>query len=319
MLKEIEAKISELEAQLRELDGEPQEAVTEFRRNQLRRDIRELLKECRHLTPADRVYLARHAGRPGTKNFIDALFEDFFELRGDRQGKEDASILCGIARFHGQPVTVIGHRKGTSLEENLRYNFGMPGPEGYRKALRVMRQAEKFDRPVITFIDTPGAYPGLEAEAHGQGEAIARNLAEMSALKVPVVSVVTGEGNSGGALAIGVANTVMMLENAVYSILSPEGFASILWKDASRSNEACDLMKLTAQDLKQYGVVDEIIPEPLGGAHRNPSAVYQALDTALDAALTHLRRQNGAALAAHRYRKFRTMGSAFQMLPKEGF
>ena len=191
------------------------------------------------LTPAQRVALARHPERPGTADFIKHLFTDFFEQRGDRLCAEDGSILGGVALFHGKPVTVIGHRKGRSLEENLSLHFGMPSPEGYRKAQRLMLQAEKFRRPVITFIDTPGAYPGLEAEARGQAEAIARTLALSSRLTVPIVSVVTGEGGSGGALALGVGNRVLMLENAVYSVLSPEGFAAILWKDASRSDEAC--------------------------------------------------------------------------------
>ena len=181
-----------------------------------------------HYTPEEKVKIARDPGRPGTADFISALFTDFFEQRGDRQCREDGSILGGIARFHGRPVTVIGHRKGKNLEENLKCNFGMPGPEGYRKAQRLMRQAEKFGRPIITFVDTPGAYPGKEAEERGQGEAIAQCLALMSSLTVPVISIITGEGGSGGALALAVANRVLMLEHAVYSVLSPEGFASIL-------------------------------------------------------------------------------------------
>ena len=205
-------------------------------------------------TAAERVALARHPQRPNITDYIDGLFTDFFEQRGDRACREDPAILGGIALFHGRPVTVIGTRKGKTLEENLRCNFGMPGPEGYRKALRLMKQAEKFRRPIFTFIDTAGAYPGLEAEEHGQGEAIARNLFEMSRLTVPVIAVVTGEGNSGGALALAVADRVLMLENAVYAILSPEGFASILWKDAQRSGEAAELMKLTAPELKKLGV-----------------------------------------------------------------
>ena len=205
-------------------------------------------------TAAERVALARHPQRPNITDYIDGLFTDFFEQCGDRACREDPAILGGIALFHGRPVTVIGTRKGKTLEENLRCNFGMPGPEGYRKALRLMKQAEKFRRPIFTFIDTAGAYPGLEAEEHGQGEAIARNLFEMSRLTVPVIAVVTGEGNSGGALALAVADRVLMLENAVYAILSPEGFASILWKDAQRSGEAAELMKLTAPELKKLGV-----------------------------------------------------------------
>lgn len=262
------------------------------------------------LTAAERVALARNSARPGIADYLGALFTDFFELKGDRLCGEDPSILGGVALFHGRPVTVIGTRKGKNLEENLKYNFGMPSPEGYRKALRLMRQAEKFGRPVLTFIDTPGAYPGVEAEARGQGEAIARNLAAMSLLTVPIVAVITGEGNSGGALALGVADTVLMLENAVYSILSPEGFASILWRDASRSGEACELMKLTSHDLLELGVVDGIIPEPLGGAQNDPDAVFRRLDRALAEQLELLSKNSGSQLAAARYRKFRRMGIA---------
>lgn len=261
------------------------------------------------LTAAQRVALARHPERPGTAEFIEHLFTDFFEQRGDRLCAEDGSILGGIALFHGKPVTVIGHRKGRSLEQNLAFHFGMPSPEGYRKAQRLMLQAEKFHRPIITFIDTPGAYPGLEAEARGQGDAIAHTLALSSSLTVPVISVVTGEGGSGGALALGVGNRVLMLENAVYSVLSPEGFAAILWKDSSRSEEACEVMKLTAADLLQLGVIDKVIPEPPGGAHTDPQALYKALDAALVRELNSLAKLSGPALAAARYKKFRLMGS----------
>lgn len=269
-----------------------------------------ILRGCGALTPADRVFLARHPNRPHIDEIISALFTDFFEQRGDRQCREDAAILGGIALFHGMPVTVIGHRKGSTLQENLRCNFGMPGPEGYRKALRLMKQAEKFGRPIITFIDTPGAYPGKEAEERGQGEAIARNLMEMSGLTVPVIAVVTGEGSSGGALALGVANRILMLENAVYSVLSPEGFASILWKDSSRSGEACEIMKLTAQDLYRDGIVEEVIPEPLGGAQRSHTALFESMDEALKAHLVALCRMNGKALADQRYKKYRQIGEA---------
>ena len=267
-----------------------------------------------NLTAAERVAIARHPQRPNISDYIGALFTDFFECRGDRLCGEDAAILGGVALFHGRPVTVIGTRKGKTLEENLQCNFGMPNPEGYRKALRLMRQAEKFRRPIITFIDTSGAYPGLEAEARGQGEAIARNLYEMSRLTVPVVAVITGEGNSGGALALAVGNRVLMLENAVYAILSPEGFASILWKDAARHDEACELMKLTAPDLKALGVIDDIIPEPEGGAHLSPAVAFRQVDRFLVRNLTELSRESGAALAAQRYQKFRKMGAA---APKE--
>ncbi len=264
-------------------------------------------------TPAQKVALARHAGRPGTADYIQALFTDFFEQKGDRLAGEDAGILGGIALYHGRPVTVIGHRKGRNLAENQRCNFGMPNPEGYRKAQRLMRQAEKFGRPIITFIDTPGAYPGLEAEERGQGEAIARSLAVMSQITVPLIAVITGEGGSGGALALAMGNTVLMLENAIYSVLSPEGFASILWKDSSRSSEACDVMKLTAQDLKQLEIIDDIIPEPEQGAHTDPDAVFQAVDAALQKALSRALRISDPAV--HRQKKFRTMGTAFLQEP----
>ena len=260
-----------------------------------------------NLTAFQRVALARQPGRPGICDYIDALFTDFFAQRGDRLAGEDASILGGIALYHGRPVTVIGTRKGKTLEENLRCRFGMPGPEGYRKVQRLLRQAEKFHRPVITFVDTPGAYPGLEAEAQGQGEAIASCLALLSTLQVPVVSVVTGEGGSGGALALAAANRVLMLQNAVYSVLSPEGFASILWKDASRSAEAAEVMKLTAADLLQLGVIDAVIPEPEGGAQANPGQVFSLVDRAISRALSEIRQQGDCAAA--RFEKFRAMGS----------
>lgn len=264
-----------------------------------------LLEQCRSVTATDKVFLARHPKRPKIDDYIAALFTDFFEQRGDRQCREDASILGGIALFDRRPVTVIGHRKGRNLEENMTYNFGMPGPEGYRKALRIMRQAEKFGRPVITFIDTPGAYPGMEAEERGQSEAIAGNLAAMSRLRVPVISVVTGEGNSGGALALGVADRVLMLENAYYAVLSPEGFASILWKDPARRDEACEVMKLTAEDLLGFGVIDEIVEEPLGGAQRDHAALYRALHQSIARALDALCAVPVDALLHQRYDKYR--------------
>lgn len=259
------------------------------------------------LTASARVALSRAPGRPGTVDYIAALFTDFFEQKGDRLCREDPAILGGVALFHGLPVTVVGTRKGKNLEENLRCNFGMPSPEGYRKAQRLFRQAEKFRRPVFTFIDTPGAYPGLEAEAHGQGEAIASTLSLLSTLSVPVLAVITGEGGSGGALALAVANRVLMLENAVYSVLSPEGFASILWKDSTRSGEAAELMKLTSRDLTELGVADALIPEPEGGAQADPQAVFELLDRALSKALLEVE-QDGPC-AARRYERFRAMGA----------
>lgn len=273
--------------------------------------IDQVLAAGEKVSPMDKVLLARHLSRPKINEYIDALFTDFFEQKGDRLGKEDASIFGGIALFHGMPVTVLGHRKGSDLNESVKYNFGMPGPEGYRKALRMMEQAEKFGRPVITFIDTPGAYPGIEAEMYGQSQAIAKNLAVMSGLKVPVISIVTGEGSSGGALAIGVANRVFMLENAVYSILSPEGFASILWQDSSKKEQASKLMKLTAEDLFGLGVIDGIVNEPAGGVHRNPKAVYDALDRLLAQELKALKGKSGSELAKSRYQKFRKMDDLY--------
>jgi acetyl-CoA carboxylase carboxyl transferase subunit alpha len=264
------------------------------------------------LTPMDKVLLARHIQRPKIQDYVGALFTDFFEQKGDMLGKEDSSIFGGIGLFHDIPVSVVGHKKGSSLEENVQCNFGMPGPEGYRKALRIMKQAEKFGRPVITFIDTPGAYPGIEAEQFGQSQAIAGNLAAMSSLTVPVIAVVTGEGSSGGALAIGVADRVFMLENAVYSILSPEGFSSILWGDSTQKERASEVMKLTAQDLFGFGVIDGIVDEPEGGAHKNPPAVFAELDALLVRELKQLRGKSGAELARERYRKFRTMDEAYR-------
>lgn len=267
----------------------------------------QLLAQCADLSAADRVYLARHPKRPHIDNFIEHLFTDFFEQKGDHLYDEDASIYGGIARYKGMPVTVLGHRKGRTMEENIRYNFGMPRPEGYRKALRLMEQAEKFGRPIITFIDTPGAYPGMEAEEHGQAEAIARNLAAMSSLHVPVIAVVTGEGNSGGALAISVANQILMLENAVYSVLSPEGFASILWKDAGRHEEACEVMKLTARDLREAGVADHLIPEPLGGAQTDPERLYASLDIVLEKSLNDLLKLSPEEVRKQRQEKYRNI------------
>ena len=309
MVKEIDAKITEIDAEIERIKSE--EILDEAQLYVLKRQRHDLIKMCRDLDAHDKVYLARHKKRPKITDYIDNLFEDFFEQKGDALGKEDGSIFGGIATYRGVPVTVIGHRKGNDLNENIKCNFGMPGPEGYRKALRLMKQAEKFGRPIITFIDTPGAYPGLEAETNGQSIAIAKNLAEMSALKVPVIAVVTGEGSSGGALAIGVANSVLMLENAVYSILSPEGYATILWKDSTRADEACNMMKLTAQDLKGFNVVDDIVPEPVGGAHINPKVVYKSLDKYIKRELDKYAKMSPDELAKHRYKKFRTIDSDY--------
>ena len=308
MIKDIIEQTEALEQRIHTLSLTPEEVeanAEEIRR--LDQERTQLLAQCADLSAADRVYLARHPKRPHIDDFIEHLFTDFFEQKGDHLYDEDASIYGGIARYKGMPVTVLGHRKGRTMEENIRYNFGMPRPEGYRKALRLMEQAEKFGRPIITFIDTPGAYPGMEAEEHGQGEAIARNLAAMSSLHVPVIAVVTGEGNSGGALAISVANQILMLENAVYSVLSPEGFASILWKDASRHEEACEVMKLTARDLREAGVADHLIPEPLGGAQTDPERLYASLDIVLEKSLNDLLKLRPEEVRKQRQEKYRNI------------
>ena len=311
MIKEVLQQLEPLDAQIDALcsstdDAEMANTTTHAAElAELSAQENMLLQRCTSLTPEDRVFLARRPDRPHIGEIIDNLFTDFFEQCGDRQCKEDAAILCGIARFHGMPVTVLGHRKGTTLEENLRCNFGMPGPEGYRKALRVMKQAEKFKRPVITFVNTSGAFCGMEAEERGQGEAIARNLYEMSGLKVPVLCIMIGEGGSGGALALSVGNEVWMLENATYSILSPEGFASILWKDGRRAKEASGVMKITAQDLKALGVIEEIIPEY--GMADQPALI--SISRYMKRHIkTFLKKQNGKTgdqLAAERYQRFR--------------
>lgn len=249
------------------------------------------------ITPYEKVMLARDKDRLKITDYIDALFDDFLELKGDGIAGEDSAILGGIASFHGMPVTVIGHKKGATTEENIDCNFGMASPEGYRKAARLMKQAEKFNRPVITIVDTPGAYPGLMAEANGQANAIAENLALMSSLKVPIIAVITGEGSSGGALGIAVADRVFMLENAVYSILSPEGFASILWKDSKKADEAATLMKLTATELLNYGIIDGIIGEG--------SKLIINMDEMISRELTELTKLKEETLLKNRYKKFR--------------
>ena len=266
------------------------------------------LPETKPMTAYERVQASRASGRPTGADYIRTIFHDFIELHGDRRFADDSAIVAGVAWLRDMPVTVIAIEKGKDLTERFKRNFGSPMPEGYRKALRLMKQAEKFRRPIFTFIDTAGAYPGLEAEEHGQGEAIARNLFEMSRLTVPVIAVVTGEGNSGGALALAVADRVLMLENAVYAILSPEGFASILWKDAQRSGEAAELMKLTAPELKKLGVIDGIVREPEGGAQTDPSRTLWNLDRALTACLEPLLKESAVSLTERRYQKFRALG-----------
>ena len=267
--------------------------------------VKEQIKDS--LDAWERVQISRKKDRPVGTDYIDALFTDFMELHGDRYFKDDHAIVGGIAYFHGIPVTVIAQAKGKTTKENLDRNFSMPSPDGYRKALRLMKQAEKFSRPVICFVDTPGAFCGLEAEERGQGEAIARNLFELSGLKVPVLSVVIGEGGSGGALAMAVADEVWMLENAVYSVLSPEGFASILWKDSKRASEAAEVMKLTAGDLKRLGIIEQVIPEPEGFTDENMEGVCVDLDRRIAAFLENYTEYSADELTARRYDRFRGM------------
>lgn len=256
----------------------------------------------------DRVQVARHPDRPTSLDYIELLFEDFLQFHGDRTFKDDLAIVGGIASFNGRPLTVIGHQRGKDTKENVKRNFGMPHPEGYRKALRLMKQAEKFNRPIVCFIDTKGAYPGKAAEERGQSEAIARNLVEMAGLRVPVVSIVIGEGGSGGALALGVANHIHMLENSTYSVISPEGAASILWKDASLAKQAAEAMKITAPHLKEMGIIDEIISEVIGGAHRDKVAQAQYIEQVLQSSLDELVPLTEEQLVEQRYQKFRNIG-----------
>ena len=262
-----------------------------------------------HLTPIQRVQVARHPRRPYTLDYLSTIFTDFIELHGDRQFRDDPSIVGGWARIGGQSVMVIGHQKGRDTKENLKRNFGMPHPEGYRKALRLMQQAAKFSAPLVTLIDTPGAYPGIGAEERGQSEALARNIMEMAALPIPIVAVVIGEGGSGGALALGVADRILMLENSVYSVISPEGCAAILWKDASQRERAADALKLTAPDLQELGVIDEIIDEPSGGAHTDLDATGEALREALVRNLSELRKIKPDKLIRRRAEKFGKIGA----------
>jgi len=260
------------------------------------------------LTPWQRCQIARHHERPYTLDYIDTIFTSFTQLHGDRRFADDPAVVAGFALFDGDPVAVVGHQKGRDTNEKLRRNFGMPRPEGYRKAMRIMRLAARFRRPIISFVDTPGAYPGIHAEERGQAEAIADNLIEMSRLPVPIVVVVTGEGGSGGALALGIGDRVLMLEHAVYSVISPEGCAAILWKDQNRAEDAAKSLRLTARDLKQFGVVDEVLPEPPGGAHMDPRSTAETVDAAIRRHLRHLRKMKVEALLARRYKKYRALG-----------
>lgn len=269
---------------------------------------KEVRKVFEHLTPWQRVQVARHPLRPYTLDYVNYLMEGFVELHGDRHFADDHAIITGLARFRNQNVCVIGHQKGRDTKENLMRSFGSAHPEGYRKAMRIMHLAERFSLPIVSFIDTPGAYPGIGAEERGQAEAIAFNLKEMSELKVPVVVIVIGEGGSGGALGIGVGDHIAVMENAYYSVISPEGCAAILWKDNARSPEAAQVLKLTAQDLLEFGVIDEVVKEPLGGAHRDFETTANSLGDTIERALKRLCKLSAKDLVEKRYQKFRTIG-----------
>ena len=301
-LLELENRIAELRA-----SEEPLEARDEIAKLE-ERLARQQQRVYSSLTAWQRAQIARHPKRPHTLDLVNLLLEDWVELHGDRVFGDDKAIVGGLATFDGEPVVLIGHQKGRDTRENIARNFGMPHPEGYRKALRLMQFAAKFGKPIITFIDTPGAYPGLGAEDRGQAEAIARNLREMAGLPTPVICVVTGEGGSGGALAIGVGNRVLMLEYAIYSVISPEGCAAILWGDAAKAPEAAELMRVTAPDLLKLGVIDAIVPEPVGGAHRNWEATAASLRTALRDQLWQLKSKSEAELIEERHEKFRRIG-----------
>ncbi|WP_226535392.1 acetyl-CoA carboxylase carboxyl transferase subunit alpha [Fictibacillus halophilus] len=303
-IHELEKKIAELKSFMEEKDIDLTDEIQRLE-EKLSRLENSTYSE---MKPWDRVQIARHAERPTTLDYISYLFTDFIELHGDRLFGDDEAIVGGVAFYKDLPVTVIGHQRGKDTKENLRRNFGMPHPEGYRKALRLMKQAEKFNRPIICFIDTKGAYPGKAAEERGQSEAIARNLVEMAGLTVPVICIVIGEGGSGGALALGVGNYVHMLENSTYSVISPEGAAAILWKDASQAKKAAESMKITAPDLKELGIIDEIIEEVKGGAHKDPKRQAEVIDSVLESSLNKLLSMSQDELIEQRYEKYKKIG-----------
>ncbi len=297
--------------ELRRLSGDG-DADAELER--IRQQVAELRREFyTHLGPWQRAQIARHQQRPYTLDFVNYLFTDFMELHGDRGFADDKAIVAGLAKYHGRPVAIVGHQKGRDTKQRLARNFGQPKPEGYRKALRVMQLAAKFGRPILTFVDTQGAYPGIDAEERGQGEAIARNLREMARLPVPIIVTITGEGGSGGALAIAVGDKINILENSFYSVISPEGCASIIWRDAAKAETAAAAMKITAKDLKDLGIVDEIVPEPDGGAHTDHEAAARLLDEVLDRQLVALSNEPIRELLVARYEKFRKMGQFFDL------
>ena len=312
-LREIEEKIEKLSAAA---VGGKASAQNDIRK--LRAKYAQVEYELyQNLTPWQRTQLARHSQRPSTLDYINELSRDFLELHGDRAFGDDRAIVGGFARFNDRTVMMIGHQKGKTLKERMQRNFGMPNPEGYRKALRLMRMAEKFNRPIITFIDTPGAYPGIGAEERGQAEAIARNLLVMSRLTVPIISVVIGEGGSGGALALGVSDRVLMLEHSVYSVISPEGCAAILWDNPAKVLDAAAALKITAKDLLDLGVIDDIVPEPLGGAHREPKAVCTLVGKAITNQLFDLTDLSAEQLLTRREQKYRKIGAVDGLSPAE--
>jgi acetyl-CoA carboxylase carboxyl transferase subunit alpha len=305
-LEHIEKQIEHLETAA----GENQEARGQLQ--ELQEQVAELRTQLHaHFDAWQKTELARHPQRPYTLDYVDRLFTDWSEIHGDRTFGDDPAIVCGMARFHGCNVMVIGHQKARDTKQKVYRNFGMPNPEGYRKALRVMRLAEKFGRPIFTFVDTPGAYPGLGAEERGQAEAIARNLREMARLQVPILTTITGEGGSGGALAIAIADRVLMMENAIYSVISPEGCASIMWRDASKKEIAAQALRITAKDLMELGCVDDLVPEPEGGAQKDHEAAATLLDAALQKHFAGLRNLPVPSLLATRYEKFRHMAQFF--------
>jgi len=310
-IKEKERKIEELKLKINELklieDNEKIDFTDQIK--ELDTKIKEMEKRIvDEMTPWDRVLVSREQKRPSSLEYIQEIFDDFIEFHGDRFFGDDKAIVGGIASLNGMKVTVVGEQKGTDTKDNIYRNFGMPSPEGYRKALRLMQQAEKFNRPIVTFVDTPGAFCGVTAEERGQGEAIAKNLMEMAGLKVPVLTFITGEGGSGGALALAVSNKIYMLENSIYGVLSPEGFASILWKDGSRAQEAADVMKITANDLLSLKVIDGIIEEPVGGAHKDFIKVAGRIKEVMIRELKELQLQSQEELLDHRYARFRAFG-----------
>lgn len=309
--KEIERLEKDVE-ELRRLAGHSEDGDAELER--LKQEVLELRREFyEHLGPWQRAQIARHPQRPYTLDWINLMFTDFLELHGDRGFADDKAIVTGLAKFRGRPVAVIGQQKGKDTKQRVIRNFGQPKPEGYRKALRVMQLAAKFGRPILTFVDTPGAYPGIDAEERGQGEAIARNLREMARLPVPIIVTVTGEGGSGGALAIAVGDRVNILENGFYSVISPEGCASIVWRDSTKAETAAIAMKIMASDLRDLGVIDEIIPEPDGGAHSDYEGAAKLLGDALERQLLALSDHPPRQLVNERYEKFRRMCQFFDL------